>query len=125
MNTVINSSNAPKAIGPYSHAIQSGKLLFVSGQLGINKDTGDLKEGVKAQAEQALANMEAILKEAGTSFQNVVKTTIFLTSMADFALVNEIYAQKFSANFPARSTIQVSGLPKGGLVEIEAIAALD
>jgi len=125
MNTVINSSNAPKAIGPYSHAIQSGKLLFVSGQLGINKDTGNLQEGVKAQAEQALTNMEVILKEAGASFHNVVKTTIFLTSMADFALVNEVYAQKFSSNFPARSTIQVSGLPKGGLVEIEAIAALD
>ena len=125
MNTIINSTNAPKAIGPYSHAVQTGKFLFISGQLGINKDTSNLAEGVKAQAEQALANMQAILTEAGASFQNVVKTTIFLTSMADFALVNELYAQKFSSNFPARSTIQVSGLPKGGLVEIEAIAVLE
>jgi 2-iminobutanoate/2-iminopropanoate deaminase len=118
----VTSAKAPKAIGPYSPALRAGGTLFLSGQLGIDPATGELEKGVRSQAERALANMEAILAEEGLSFASVAKTTIFLADMADFATVNEVYASRFSAPYPARSTIQVAALPKGALVEIEGIA---
>jgi len=118
----VSSPKAPKAIGPYSPALGAGGTLFLSGQLGMDPATGELEKGVKAQAERSLSNMEAILAEEGLSFASVAKTTIFLADMADFATVNEVYASRFSAPYPARSTVQVAALPKGALVEIEGIA---
>ncbi|MBP7096554.1 MAG: RidA family protein [Spirochaetia bacterium] len=121
--TVVASERAPKAIGPYSQAIKAGGFVFCSGQLGLDPASGDLVPGgVKAQAEQALRNLKAVLAAAGSSPEKVVKTTIFLADMADFATVNEVYGLAFSQPHPARSTIAVAGLPKAGLVEIEAIA---
>jgi len=122
MAKAINGTGVAPAIGPYSAAIASGDLLFCSGQLGMDPATGDLRDGVAAQAEQALVNMRALLAAAGFGVEHVVKCTIFLTNLADFATVNEIYGRTFSEPYPARSTVQVAGLPKGGLVEIEAIA---
>ncbi|MDM8301010.1 RidA family protein [Collinsella tanakaei] len=121
---VIASDKAPAALGPYSAGIKTGNMVFLSGQLGIDPATGKLPEGVEAQAAQSLANVEALLAAAGATFDNVVKTTVFLADIADFAKVNEIYASKFSQPFPARSAVQVGALPAGGLVEIEVIAAL-
>ena len=114
--TVVSSDNAPAAIGPYSPGIQTGNMVFLSGQLGIDPATGKLPEGVEAQAKQSLANVEALLTAAGA--------TVYLADIADFAAVNEIYASKFEAPFPARSAFQVAALPAGGLVEIEVVAAL-
>jgi len=122
MAKAINGTGVAPAIGPYSAAIASGDLLFCSGQLGMDPATGDLRDGVAAQAEQALVNMRALLAAAGFGVEHVVKCTIFLANLADFATVNEIYGRTFSEPYPARSTVQVAGLPKGGLVEIEAIA---
>ena len=122
MKKAIQSNEAPAAIGPYSQAIYSGGMIYVSGMLGIDPVTGDLKATVTEQAEQALKNLSAVLKEAGTDTSRVVKTTVFITDMSAFAAVNEIYAKYFSAHFPARSCVQVGALPKGGLFEIEAIA---
>ena len=122
---VISTSQAPAAIGPYSQAIRSGNLLFASGQLGLDPATGNLVEGIEAQTRQALANLQAVLAASGGSVANVVKTTIFLADMADFATVNAIYGEVFRHEPPARSTVQVAALPKGGLVEIEVIARLD
>jgi 2-iminobutanoate/2-iminopropanoate deaminase len=122
MGKSINGTGVAPAIGPYSAAIASGDLLFCSGQLGMDPATGELRDGVAAQAEQALVNMRALLAAAGFGVEHVVKCTIFLTNLADFATVNEIYGRTFSEPYPARSTVQVAGLPKGGLVEIEAIA---
>lgn len=122
MSKAINGTGVAPAIGPYSAAIASGDLLFCSGQLGMDPATGELRDGVAAQAEQALVNMRALLAAAGFGVEHVVKCTIFLTNLADFATVNEIYGRTFSEPYPARSTVQVAGLPKGGLVEIEAIA---
>ena len=121
----INTSNAPAAIGPYSQAIDSAHgLVFVSGQLPIDPATGAFPEGgIKEQTRQSLTNAKAILNEAGLDLANVVKTTVFLADMGDFAAMNEIYAQFFSAPFPARSAVAVKTLPKGALVEIECIAA--
>lgn len=121
----IHSDKAPAAIGPYSQAISSGAgLVFVSGQLPINPATGAFPEGgVKEQTHQSLTNAAAILEAAGLSLKNVVKTTVFLADMADFAAMNEVYAQFFTAPFPARSAVAVKTLPKGALVEIECIAA--
>ena len=121
----INTPDAPAAIGPYSQAIDSGHgLVFVSGQLPIVPATGVFPEGgVQAQTRQSLINAEAILKAAGLSLANVVKTTVFLADMGDFAAMNEIYAQFFAEPFPARSAVAVKTLPKGALVEIECIAA--
>lgn len=121
---VVSSDKAPAALGPYSAGIKTGNMLFLSGQLGIDPATGKLPEGIEAQAAQSLANIEALLAAAGATFDNVVKTTVLLTDIADFATVNEIYASKFSEPFPARSAFQVAALPAGGLVEIEVIAAL-
>jgi 2-iminobutanoate/2-iminopropanoate deaminase len=121
----IQTDKAPAAIGPYSQAIDSGAgLVFVSGQLPIDPATGAFPEGgVQAQTRQSLTNAKAILEAAGLGLQNVVKTTVFLADMGDFAAMNEIYAQFFSAPFPARSAVAVKTLPKGALVEIECIAA--
>ena len=122
--SVIASEKAPKALGPYSAGIKTGNMVFLSGQLGMNPETGKLAEGVVAQAEQSLTNIEALLAEAGATFDNVVKTTVLLADIADFAAVNEVYASKFSEPYPARSAFAVANLPAGGLVEIEVIAAL-
>ena len=121
----INTEKAPAAIGPYSQAIDSGTgLVFVSGQLPINPATGAFPEGgVQEQTRESLTNAQAILEAAGLGLQNVVKTTVFLADMGDFAAMNEVYAQFFSAPYPARSAVAVKTLPKGALVEIECIAA--
>lgn len=119
----ISTANAPAAIGPYSQAIKVGELVFVSGQLPIDPATGAFAEGgIKELTRQSLTNMKAILEEAGTSMANVVKTTVFLADMNDFAAMNEVYAEFFAAPFPARSAVAVKTLPKGALVEIECIA---
>ena len=123
--TVVSSDNAPAAIGPYSPGIQTGNMVFLSGQLGIDPATGKLAEGgVGAQARQSLKNIQALLAEVGATEKNVVKTTVFLTSMADFKEVNEAYAAVFNADCPARSCVAVKELPLNGLVEIEAIVVL-
>ena len=121
----VNTDKAPAAIGPYSQAIDSGAgLVFVSGQLPIDPATGAFPEGgVKEQTKQSLLNAKAILEMAGLNLSAVVKTTVFLADMGDFAAMNEVYAQFFSAPFPARSAVAVKTLPKGALVEIECIAA--
>lgn len=121
---VVSSAAAPAAIGPYSPGIKVGDFVFLSGQLGIDPATGAMPEGAVAQAEQSLKNVEALLAEAGAGFENVVKTTVYLANIADFAAVNEVYASKFGEPYPARSAFQVAALPAGGLVEIEVIAAL-
>ena len=120
---VISSENAPSAIGPYSPGIFHNGMLFLSGQLGIDPQSGTLiADDTALQAEQVLKNMKVLLNEAGFDFNNVVKTTIFLQSMEDFKIVNEIYAQYFSEHKPARSTVQVAKLPLGAKVEIECVA---
>ena len=120
----ISTKNAPAAIGPYSQAIEAGGMVFASGQLPINAATGAFPEGgIKEQTRQSILNAEAILKEAGCSLANVVKTTVLLADIADFAAMNEVYASFFSEPFPARSAFAVRDLPKGALVEIEMIAA--
>jgi 2-iminobutanoate/2-iminopropanoate deaminase len=119
---VVQTGAAPAAIGPYSQAIRNGDLVFTAGQIGLDPATGELLDGVAEQAERALRNLTAILDAAGTSLERVIKTTVFLSDMGDFATVNEVYARHFSSPFPARSTVAVAGLPKGALVEIEAIA---
>lgn len=125
MKQVIHTDSAPAAIGPYSQAIQIDDLLFVSGQVPIDPSTGAIVEGdIKAQAQQSLNNLKAILNAAGTNMGAVVKTTVFLADMNDFAAMNEVYAQFFQEPFPARSAVQVARLPKDAKVEIEAIAQL-
>lgn len=122
MKEVIATTAAPGAIGPYSQAIKAGNLLFCSGQIPVDPATGTVPEGIKAQTAQSLANVKAILAEAGLSVDNVVKTTVFLSEMANFVPMNEVYAQVFTAPFPARSAVAVRELPKQVLVEIEVIA---
>jgi len=122
---VISTPDAPRAIGPYSQAIASVDLVFLSGQIALDPSTGELIEGdVEAQTRQVLANMSAVLSAAGASFERIVKTTIFLVDLGDFQRVNAIYAECFTGAPPARSTVQVSRLPRNALVEIEAIATL-
>ena len=118
----VSTAGAPSAIGPYSQAVASGEIVACSGQLGLDPTTGELLEGVEAQAERALRNLEAVLDAAGCSMADVVKTTIFLADIADFAAVNAIYARYMPEPPPARSTLAVAALPKGGLVEIDALA---
>lgn len=118
----IQTSGAPAALGPYSQAIRSGDLVFCAGQLGLDPSTGELADGVEAQADRSLRNLQSVLDAAGLSFDDVVKTTIFLADVNDFAAVNAVYATYMPSPPPARSTIGVAALPKGGLVEIEAIA---
>ncbi|WP_121045208.1 RidA family protein [Helicobacter pylori] len=123
MKEVIHSTLAPKAIGPYSQAIATNDLVFVSGQLGIDATTGEFKgTDIHSQTTQSMENIKAILKEAGLGMDSVVKTTILLKSLDDFAVVNEIYGSYFTEPYPARATFQVAKLPKDALVEIEAIA---
>lgn len=122
MKQAIFSNNAPAAIGPYSQAIKTGNLVYCSGQLGLDPATGNLVDGVVAQTEQAFKNIQAVLAAANLTLAHVVKTTVFLADMADFAAVNEVYGKHFSEPCPARSAIAVKTLPKGGLVEIEVIA---
>ncbi|GAA9902370.1 RidA family protein [Helicobacter pylori] len=123
MKEVINSTLAPKAIGPYSQAIATNDLVFVSGQLGIDASTGEFKGAdIHSQTTQSMENIKAILKEAGLGMDSVVKTTILLKSLDDFSVVNEIYGSYFKEPYPARATFQVAKLPKDALVEIEAIA---
>lgn len=118
----LQTNLAPKAIGPYAQAILSGDFIFVSGQLGMEPENGTLLGGVANQARQALENLSSILQGAGSSLNKVVKVTVFLQNMDDFGTVNEIYAAYFKEHTPARSCVAVAALPKGGLVEIEAIA---
>ena len=122
MKKIISTNSAPKAVGPYSQAVLAGGMLFISGQLGINPDTSKLAEGVVEQAHQALKNMGAILKEAGFSYEDVVKTTVLLNDIGDFVEVNRVYKEYFKDSYPARAAYQAAALPIGGLVEIEAIA---
>ncbi|MBQ8502427.1 MAG: RidA family protein [Bacteroides sp.] len=123
MKKVICSPKAPGAIGPYSQAIEANGMVFVSGQLPIDAATGVMAEGIEAQSQQSLKNMQAILEEAGLSMANVVKTTVFLADMSLFAEMNKVYATFFDGAFPARSAVAVKALPKDALVEIECIAA--
>ena len=122
MKEIIVTENAPAAIGPYSHAVVINDMVFTSGQLGLIPETGKLPEGVEAQTEQALINLRNVLKASGTDMEHVVKTTVFVQDLADFAKVNAVYAKFFATNPPARSCVQVAKLPAGGLVEIEAVA---
>ncbi len=121
---VIHTDAAPKAIGPYVQAVKLGELVFTSGQLGIDVQKGGLAEGIEAQAHAAMKNLGAILREAGSDYAKVLKSTIFVTDLADFATVNQIYASYFDGVYPARSCVQVAKLPLGGLVEIECVASL-
>ena len=118
----ISTGGAPAAIGPYSQAIAMDGLLFCSGQLGLDPATGNLVAGVEAQAKRSMLNLRAVLDASGLTFEDVVKTTIFLADMGDFAVINAVYGRFMPDPPPARSTVQVAALPKGGLVEIEAIA---
>lgn len=123
MKKIISTTNAPAPIGPYSQAVQAGNFLFVSGQVAINPENGELNIGtIEEETHQVMRNLKAVLLEAGLTFDNVVKSTIFLSDMGTFAQVNEIYGQYFTADFPARETVQVSVLPKNVNVEISVIA---
>ncbi len=121
----IHTNDAPAAVGPYSQAIRAGNLLFTAGQVALDPAAGELVgTDVAAQTEQVLRNLRAVLAAAGTDFAHVIKTTVFLQSMSDFAAMNAVYARHFPEPFPARSTVEVGALPKGGLVEIECVALL-
>lgn len=122
MKEIIFTETAPKAIGPYSQATATETLVYTSGQLGIDVATGKLAEGVENQAHCAMKNLGELLKAKGLGYASIVKTTIFLKDLADFATVNAVYASYFTGEYPARSTIQVAALPLGGLVEIECVA---
>ena len=121
--SVIKPKNSPPALGPYNHAVRVGDLLFCAGQIPVDPATGNLVTGdIKAQTGRVLQNVKAILDDQGLTFANVVKSTVFMTNLGDFGAMNEIYAQHFTENFPARSTVQVAALPKGATVEIEVVA---
>lgn len=123
MKQTIQTTAAPKAIGPYSQAAAIGDFLFTSGQLGIDMQTSALAQGVEAQAKLAMTHIGSILKEKGLTYANIIKTTIFLKDMADFQAVNAVYQSFFTSDYPARSTVQVAALPLGASVEIECIAS--
>jgi|SRR6056297_3068706 len=123
MKKIIQTQNAPKAIGPYSQATETNGMLFISGQLPINPKTGEIPEDIKAQTKQSLENTKHILEAAGMTMENIVKATVLLHNIEDFAAMNEIYAEYFTENPPARAAYEVANLPKGALVEIESIAA--
>jgi len=121
--TIIKPAKSPAAVGPYNHAVRVGDLLFCAGQIPIDPKDGSLVAGdIKAQTDRVLQNVKAILDDQGMTFANVVKSTVFLTSLSDFVPMNDVYARYFTENFPARSTVLVAGLPKGANVEIEIIA---
>ena len=119
----IESNLAPAAVGPYSQAIDTGNLVFLSGQLGIDRQTGMMVDGLEAQTHQAFRNIQYVLAEAGLTLANIAKVTVFLNDIQDFSKVNEIYARYFEQPYPARSAFQVAALPMNGLVEIEVIAS--
>jgi 2-iminobutanoate/2-iminopropanoate deaminase len=120
---IIKPKNSPAAVGPYNHAVRVGDLLFTAGQIPLDPATGNLVHGdIKAQTERVLQNLRTILEDQHLTLANVVKSTVFLTNLGDFAAMNEVYAKHFTENYPARSTIQVSALPKGAMVEIEVVA---
>jgi reactive intermediate/imine deaminase len=121
---VIHTDGAPAAIGPYSQAIRSGNTVYLSGQIGLEPSTGNLRDGVEAQAHQVLDNVEAVARQAGGSLDDIVKLTLLLTDLNDFAKVNAIMASRFKQPFPARATYQVVALPKGATVEIESVLVL-
>ena len=118
----ISTPSAPAAIGPYSQGLRSGNMVFISGQIPVDPATGEMVEGIEAQAKQALTNLRNVLAAAGLSTKNVINTTVFLADLKDFPTVNAVYESFFLAPFPARSCVQVAGIPKGALVEIECIA---
>lgn len=121
---IINTNNAPAPIGPYNQAVLSGNLLFVSGQIAINPETNELVlDDIKTETHQVMKNLKGILTEAGMDFNNVLKTTIFIMNMNDFAQINEVYGSYFTSDYPARETVQVAALPKGVNVEISVIAS--
>jgi len=123
--TTIQSNKAPKALGPYSVAVSTGQMVFTAGQLGLDPETGNLVEGgIQAQTRQALTNIKNVLEAAGSGLEYVVKTTVFLKDMGEFAQMNAVYGEFFTQDFPARSAVQVAALPKDGAVEIETIALL-
>ena len=122
MKERINTSKAPGAIGPYSQGIKVGDMIFFSGQLPINVETGEMPEGIEAQTTESLKNIQGLLESQGLTFADVVKTTVFLDNMDDFATMNGVYAKFFTEPYPARSAVEVAKLPKGALVEIEVIA---
>ncbi|KXU45392.1 MAG: RidA family protein [Longibaculum muris] len=122
MKTVVKTDKAPGAIGPYSQGIDLGNMIFFSGQIPLNPQTGEMPEGIEAQAKQALENVKGLLESQGLDFSHVVKTTVFLDNMDDFNTVNGIYAQYFVEPYPARSAVEVAKLPKGALIEVEVIA---
>lgn len=124
MKKVISTNAAPAAIGPYSQAIRIGDFIFISGQIPVNPATGNIPEGIKAQTAQSIANIKAILAEAGISIDHVIKTTVFLADMSLFSEMNEVYGNEFTSPYPARSAVAVKELPKQVLVEIETIAAV-
>ena len=123
MKKTIFAEKAPAAVGTYVHAVEAGNMVFTSGQLGLDPEIGTLPEGIEAQTHQALKNLGAVLEAAGVGYEDVVRTMVFLDNMDDFATVNAIYAEYFKESAPARSCVEVARLPKGGLIEIEAIAA--
>ncbi len=120
----IKTTTAPAAIGPYSQAIVSGNLIFTSGQIPVNPETGEIPSGVELQAHQVFKNIKNLLEAAGSGIEKVIKTTVFIQSMDDFAKINEIYAEYFTEPFPARSCVEVAKLPKGVLLEVETIAEI-
>ena len=122
---VISTTNAPAAIGPYSQALRTGNMMFVSGQIPVDPATGKMADTIEEQAKQSLTNMKSILEAEGLTLANVIKTTVFLADLNDFAKVNEVYASFFEAPYPARSCVQVAAIPKGAGVEIECIAVVD
>jgi len=124
MREIISTDKAPAAIGPYSQAVKAGNLLFVAGQIGMDPATGQLREGIEAQTRQALLNLKAILEAAGASLEQVVRVGVFLQDLKDFQVMNAVYAEFFPQSPPARTTVQVAALPRGALVEIDAIAVL-
>jgi 2-iminobutanoate/2-iminopropanoate deaminase len=124
MKRIVQTENAPQAIGPYSQAVEANGFLFISGQLGIDPSSGNLAEGVEAQTQRSMQNLGHILKAAGIDYRNIVRTGIFLRDMDDFQAVNSVYATFFEDGFPARATVGVGGLPKDAAVEIEAVAVI-
>ncbi|MFJ6412719.1 hypothetical protein CHI12_00020 [Terribacillus saccharophilus] len=122
MRNIIQTDKAPQAIGPYSQAVETAGTVYISGQIPLDPATGEMAQTIEEQTDQVMKNLAAILDEAGLSFDQVVKTTIFLTSLDDFTAVNEVYGRHLSEPFPARATVEISKLPKGANVEIEAIA---
>ena len=122
MRQIVHTASAPKAVGPYSQAIATDALVFTSGQLGVDVLTGKLAEGVESQARHAMKNLGEVLAAVGLGYESIVKTTIFLTDMNNFTVVNAVYQSFFTGDYPARSCVQVAGLPLAGLVEIECVA---